>query len=60
MATVLKGRVVYNSLFRSSARILTGPALCKYSNEVKVDAQSKDKELKVVHEAEDVSYSSTF
>ena len=54
MASVLKGRVVYNFLFRSSARILTSPALCKYSTEVKADVQSKDKELKVVHEAEDL------
>ncbi len=53
MATVLKGRVVYNFLFRNSARIIARPALGNYSTEVK--AQSKDKELKVVYEVQDVS-----
>ena len=55
MAAVLKGRVVYNFLFRNSARIIARPALGNYSTEVKADVQSKDKELKVVYEVQDVS-----
>jgi hypothetical protein len=60
MATVLKGRVVYSFLFRSFPRIIPRPALGNYCTEVKADVQSKDKELKVVHEVEDVSNTTFF
>ena len=57
MATVLKGRVVYNFLFRNSARIISRSTLGNYSTEVENDAQSQNKELKVVYDVEDVSNS---
>lgn len=55
MATVLKGRVVYNFLFRNSARIISRSTLGNYSTEVENDAQSQNKELKVLYDVEDVS-----
>ena len=60
MATVLKGRFVYNLVFRNSARILSSPQLCKYNTEVGKDVHSKDKELKVVYEEENVSIECPF
>lgn len=60
MATVLKGRVVYNFLFRNSARIISRSALGRYSTEVGNDVQSQNKELKVVYDVEDVSNSMPF
>ena len=60
MATVLKGRAVYNFLFRNSARIISRSALGRYSTEIENDVQSQNKELKVVYDVEDVSNSMPF
>ncbi|XP_028399061.1 NADH dehydrogenase [ubiquinone] iron-sulfur protein 4, mitochondrial-like [Dendronephthya gigantea] len=53
MATVLKGRVVCNFLFRNFPRVVSRPALVNYSTEVEADVEKKNKELKVIYNVED-------